>query len=53
MEIDIWKTDDVVWYIKMYGKCVLEDRRIEKAFVYVQWLADFRVTKTIKELLNP
>jgi hypothetical protein len=26
---------------------VLEDRRIEKAFVHVQWLADFRVMKAV------
>lgn len=33
-------------------KCVLEDSRIEKSFVHVQWLADFRVMKTVKELLK-
>jgi len=52
VEIDTRKTDDVVWYIKMHVKCVLEDRRIEKAFVDVQWLAGFRVLKTVKELLK-
>jgi len=36
----------------MHVKCVLEDRRIEKAFVDVQWLAGFRVLKTVKELLK-